>query len=206
MLECGFCGSNLSRRRWHSNSKYKTTIWQCIRATKDGKRFCPDSKGIPEETIEKAFIESYRMLSTDNQDILEEFLGRIEKTLNRSTVKEQARKIQNKIDYIQARRKKLLDNFLQGIVVQDIYEETDLGYQRQLANLEESYKVLEQELRKEKSLSARIKEFKKELLNNQILEEFDRAVFDSLIEKVIIGGYDEDGNKDPYKITFIYKT
>ncbi|MCI5503351.1 MAG: recombinase family protein [Eubacterium sp.] len=206
MLECGFCGSNLSRRRWHSNSKYKTTIWQCIRATKDGKRFCPDSKGIPEETIEKAFIESYRMLSTDNQDILEEFLGRIEKTLNRSTVKEQARKIQNKIDYIQARRKKLLDNFLQGIVVQDIYEETDLGYQRQLANLEESYKVLEQELRKEKSLSARIKEFKKELLNNQILEEFDRAVFESLIEKVIIGGYDEDGNKDPYKITFIYKT
>lgn len=23
MIECGFCGSNLSRRRWHSSSKYK---------------------------------------------------------------------------------------------------------------------------------------------------------------------------------------
>ena len=27
MLECGFCGASLSRRRWHSNSKYKKTIW-----------------------------------------------------------------------------------------------------------------------------------------------------------------------------------
>ena len=34
-----------------------------------------------------------------------------------------------------------------------------------------------------------------------MLEEFD-----SIIEKVIIGGYDENGEKDPYKITFIYKT
>ena len=26
------------------------------------------------------------------------------------------------------------------------------------------------------------------------------------VEKVFIGGYDEEGNKDQYKITFIYKT
>ena len=39
-----------------------------------------------------------------------------------------------------------------------------------------------------------------------MLEEFDRGIFESIVEKVIVGGYDEDGNKDPYKITFIYKT
>ena len=42
MLECGFCGANLSRRRWHSSSKYTKTIWQCVESTKHGKRFCPD--------------------------------------------------------------------------------------------------------------------------------------------------------------------
>lgn len=26
MLECGFCGSNLSRRSWHSNSQNQKTI------------------------------------------------------------------------------------------------------------------------------------------------------------------------------------
>ena len=39
-----------------------------------------------------------------------------------------------------------------------------------------------------------------------MLEEFDRGIFESIIEKVIVGGYDENGEKDPYKITFIYKT
>ena len=39
-----------------------------------------------------------------------------------------------------------------------------------------------------------------------MLQEFDRGIFESIIEKVIVGGYDEEGNKDPYKITFIYKT
>ena len=39
-----------------------------------------------------------------------------------------------------------------------------------------------------------------------MLEEFDRYVFESIVEKVIVGGYDEEGNKDPELITFIYKS
>ncbi|SHL52407.1 hypothetical protein SAMN02745136_05073 [Anaerocolumna jejuensis DSM 15929] len=38
------------------------------------------------------------------------------------------------------------------------------------------------------------------------LSEFDRYVFENIVEKVIIGGYDEDGNKDPVQLTFVYKT
>ena len=39
-----------------------------------------------------------------------------------------------------------------------------------------------------------------------MLDTFDRYVFESRVEKVIVGGYDEDGNKDPSMLTFIYKT
>ncbi len=39
-----------------------------------------------------------------------------------------------------------------------------------------------------------------------ILEEFDRYIFESIVEKVIVGGYDEEGRKDPAKLIFIYKT
>ena len=55
-------------------------------------------------------------------------------------------------------------------------------------------------------MKRRIADFKKALSKNWVLEEFDRGIFESIIEKVIVGCYDEDGNKDPYKITFIYKT
>ena len=35
---------------------------------------------------------------------------------------------------------------------------------------------------------------------------FDRHVFESIVEKVIVSDYDEDGNKDPAQLTFVYKT
>ena len=47
---------------------------------------------------------------------------------------------------------------------------------------------------------------RKLLTDAPVLKEFDRNVFESIIEKVIVGGYDEAGNADPSMITFVYKT
>ncbi|MCI9596171.1 MAG: recombinase family protein [Firmicutes bacterium] len=206
MLECGFCGTRLSRRRWHSGTKYKKIIWQCVKSTKDGKCFCPDSKGIPEQVIEKAFIESYRMLCRDNKDVLEEFLSRTEKALGENTTEDQVNKLEKSIEEISTKRKKLLDNYLLGVVEQEIYEETDISLKAELTNANAKLQYLRQQLNEKSSLQLRITEFRRALCKNRLLEEFDRGIFESIVEKVIIGGYDEDGNKDPYKITFIYKT
>ena len=206
MLECGFCGASLSRRRWHSSSKYKKTIWQCISSTKSGKRFCPDSKGIPEQVIEEAFVESYRMLCADNKDVLEEFIKRVERTLNEDSLEDKIKKKQKSLDNLMSKRKMLLEKYLSGVVQQDIYEETDVGYEKKIATEKASLEYLTQQIDDEASLHRRISDFKKALSKNEVLEEFDRGIFESIIEKVIIGGIDEDGNKDPYRITFIYKT
>ena len=206
MLECGFCGASLSRRSWHSSSKYQKTIWQCVKSTKHGKRYCPDSKGIPEQVIEEAFIESYRMLCADNKDVLTEFIARVEKTLSEDSVRDKLMKYQKSADNLQSKRKSLLEKYLGGIVSQDIYEETDVGYERKLSDIKANIAMLEQQMEDEVSLKRRVADFKKALSQNEVLQEFDRGIFESIIEKVIVGGYDEDGNKDPYKITFIYKT
>lgn len=206
MIECGFCGSNLSRRSWHSNSKYKKTMWQCVKSTKEGKRFCPDSKGIPEQVIEDAFIESYRMLCNDNKDVLEEFLKRTEKALGENSIEDQLHKLQKNMEKVSSKRKKLLDNYLKGIIEQDIYEETDVELKTELTNVRAKLEYLQQQSDEKNSLQRRISDFKKALSHNEVLEEFDRGIFESIVEKVIVGGLDEDGNKDPYKITFIYKT
>lgn len=206
MLECGFCGANLSRRRWHSSSKYTKTIWQCVESTKHGKRFCPDSKGIPEQVIEDAFIESYRMLCTDHKDVLEEFIKRVEKTLSEDSIEDKIEKLNRSVYNIQYKRKKLLENYLEGVVAKDIYEETDVGYEKKLSEAKTQLSMLEQQYDNEGSLQRRLADFRKALSKNQILEEFDRGIFESIIEKVIVGGYDENGEKDPYKIIFVYKT
>lgn len=58
----------------------------------------------------------------------------------------------------------------------------------------------------EYNVKRRVAEFRKTLEQNEGLETFDRYIFECMVEKVIVGGYDEDGNKDPSMLTFIYKT
>ena len=38
MLECGFCGGTLTRRNWHSGTDHSKVVWQCVTATKKGKK------------------------------------------------------------------------------------------------------------------------------------------------------------------------
>src|SRR5699024_3022599 len=65
---------------------------------------------------------------------------------------------------------------------------------------------LEKSSNEEIDLEKRIEHFRKVLEKNEVLTEFDRCVFESIVEKVIIGEVDDDGNTNPYKLTFIYKT
>ena len=206
MLECGFCGSNLSRRRWHSGSNYSKIIWSCVTGTKKGKKFCPDSKGIPEKVIEDAFVESYKLLCGDNREVLDEFIERVETTLSESNIEKSIEKIDKEITAIENKKKKLLDMCLEDKIDQATYEtkmEELSGKETKLLTERQDYVAKQED---EKNLKRRTKEFKALLEKNQVLEEFDRGVFESIIEKVIVGEIDENGNKDPYKLTFVYKT
>ena len=54
-------------------------------------------------------------------------------------------------------------------------------------------------------IKERVTEFCRLLQKNEILTKFDRTIFESIVENVIIGGFDEKGCKDPYQISFVYK-
>ena len=146
------------------------------------------------------------MLCTDHRDVLEEFIKRVEKTLSEDSIEDKIEKLNKSAYNIQYKRKKLLENYLEGVVAKDIYEETDMGYEKKLSEINAQLSMLEQQYDNEGSLQRRLADFRKALSKNQILEEFDRGIFESIIEKVIVGGYDENGEKDPYKIIFVYKT
>ena len=206
MIECGFCGASLSRRTWHSSSKYHRVIWQCVKSTKHGKRFCPDSKGIPEDVIEAAFIESYCRLSADNKDVLEEFLNRLEKSLQAGAITKKLQSLQAKELTIMGDRKKLAEKHIHQIISDEVYVDLDCDYRNKLESIRSDIDLLETELNHEKTIQERVDELKKALSFNHEMEVFDREIFESVVDKVIVGGYNDNGEKDPYRITFIYKT
>lgn len=206
MLECGFCGGTLTRRNWHSSSQYSKVIWQCVTATKKGKKFCKHSKGIPETAIEEAFVESYRLLCDDNKDVLEEFLQRMDDTLSSSAVSKQLAKAEKEIDALEKKKSKLVDMRLEEVIDKETYESKYADLVSKQEQLVEERKKLQETSDNEKDIKKRLKEFKKTLEQNEVLDKFDRYVFESIVEKVIVGGLDENGNVDPAQLTFVYKT
>ncbi|MDT9336377.1 recombinase family protein [Clostridium perfringens] len=206
MMECGFCGGTLTRRNWHSGSEYSKIIWQCVVATKKGKKYCPESKGIPERVIENAFVESYRLLCDEKKSVLEELLNRINDTVGSSEVNNKIKKIEKELSVIEKKINNLVDMRLDDIIEKETYE---IKYQELIDNQEKllnERNKLNVVSKNEKSMRQRLKEFKKTLEENEVLEKFDRGVFESVVEKVIIGERNKDGENDPAKITFIYKT
>ena len=206
LLECGFCGSTLSRRSWHSGTQYNKIIWQCVTSTKKGKKFCPDSKGIAESTIEQAFIESYRLLCANDKDVLDEFLKRTEETLCDSNAAKQLAKVERELQIIEIKRSKLVDMRLDEAIDKNTYDAKSAELATKAAQLEAERQSLQETEKTEKDVKRRITVFRKTLEQHNVLETFDRYVFESIIEKVIVGGYDENGEKDPDMLTFIYKT
>lgn len=189
-----------------SKINQEKVIWQCVTATKKGKKFCKHSKGIPETAIEEAFVESYRLLCDDNKDVLEEFLQRMDDTLSCSAVSKQLAKAEKEIDALEKKKSKLVDMRLEEIVDKETYESKYADLVSKQEQLVEERQKLQETSDNEKDIKKRLKEFKKTLEQNEVLDKFDRYVFESIVEKVIVGGLDENGNVDPAQLTFVYKT
>jgi len=100
----------------------------------------------------------------------------------------------------------LVDMRLEDKIDEDEYETKYSELGEKLEKLAVELEELQDEVEHEETIKKRLTEFKRTLEKNEVLKGFDRYVFESIVEKAIIGGYDEDGKIEPHKITFVYKT
>lgn len=207
LISCGFCDSTACRQSWHGGDpKYKKIVWKCQQAAKQGQRTCPESKAISEKIIEDAFVDSYKMLYAEDSSVVEEFLKRVEETLGEDSSKEKLKKARQSRDNIFTRRKRLLDGYLEKTIAADIYKKKDFDLEQKLAKIQEQIEELEDKVKGDDDLRERVEEFRKSLSSDIVMDRFDREVFESMVDRIILGGYDSEGNPDPYRLTFVYKT
>jgi DNA invertase Pin-like site-specific DNA recombinase len=207
MLECGFCGTSLSRRIEHQKSPYEKAVWMCIAKVKKlSVKNCTHAKAVAETIIGQAFVESYRRVYGDDKESLNELLREVEQSLSKNDPTIEIAKIDKELSTLTQKRRKLLDTYLDCKVDEETYE-------LKLADLTEKTEILLSErnaLQKSTTgsvtLQERLKVFRKLLEQNGVITEFSREIFESVIEKVIVGTTLEDGTPDPYMLTFIYKT
>ena len=115
-------------------------------------------------------------------------------------------KYNKELNNIEKKIKRLIGLHLDGIIEKDAYEDEYIDLVKAKEDLVKSVNKLSISVEEEKVIKERLKIFRKFFDSNEPLTNFSKEVFESIVEKIILGGVDDNGNKDPHKLTFIFKT
>ena len=180
--------------------------WQCVTATKHGKKECPYCKGIPEALIEEAFVRAYNTLCTYDGDFIEGFLEHVKAGLQNNDTDRELKNINKKIARLKERKSSIVDMRLDEKIDEEIYQMKMQEVNEKMDGLLLQKQSLKDKLQDQQDINKRLTEFQKVISNHEILHKFDRHVFESIIDRVIVGEKAENGEINPYKLKFIFKT
>lgn len=202
---CGFCGEVLTRRSIYVGKNTKMPHWLCLKAAKYGRLNCIDSKQIKEEIIQDAFVDSYKLLCDNKSFIVNDFLNNIKESTKEISPKYQLEKIKNQKYSLKSKKDKLLELMIEGTIPKEEYTEKVKIINKKIEKLEKQIIQFELLVEDDRSIENGIEKFEELINNNDTMEVFDEEIFDALIDYVVIGGYDENSNKDNALIRFVLK-
>ena len=205
MCECGFCGTKLTRRAHHQDTHTKKPVWKCRTAANKGISLCPHSKAIDEIIIENAFLEAYHLLAVNFDDVLESVIESIQDTITNDEDQLKLKRSEKALSNLEQRRKKLTDMLLDDIISKDAYDEKYNDFTNRINKCKAEREHFMTTLDSQKNITKRMKDLRGKLSEVEVLDQFDRIVFESIVEKIVVGEIKEDGTIDPYKLTFILK-
>ena len=94
---------------------------------------------------------------------------------------------------------------MDGTIEKEEYDGKMAEYNARLNRQIAEKEILAEDSLKKKSINRRIRDLRHTLETKDPLDQFDRLVFDSIVEKIIVGGFDSEGKPSPYKLTFVLK-
>ena len=207
VIRCGCCGAKYARKTIHGNrEEYRRIMWQCLNYVREGKKSCPKCKAIREEILEGAFVEAYKVLCQQNENLVDRAIDETFAMLGTDDIDAKVRDLKAKVAHNNERRNHLLDRMLTSSVSEEAFEKKLSLIDSEISNLNTRIRYLEDESRVRENRKKQLKSLQRELKIGEVISEFNRNVFESIVQDVIVGGYDKSGNFQPYNITFILKT
>ena len=204
MCECGFCRGNYIRRVHNQSRSTVKPVWKCSNQIKNGISECHYSRAVDESIIENSFLEMMNLLVENFDDVLENLLATIEESLNSSDCTNKIKRIDKLLIKEENRLNKLTDMMLDDKINKEVYDTKYKELSYKLSKLNDEKKMLTENNLNQSSVKKRMHEIHNNLKQANVFDKFDRVVFESIVKKVIIGSK-EDGEIEPYKLTFVLK-
>lgn len=203
-IVCGDCGSVYGAKVWHSNSKYRRTIWQCNGKFK-GNRKC-STPHFYEEELKTMFVNAINMLITDRKSILDAYKDVILTLTGNAALENEAGILQGECDVVLEMMQKIISENATSALDQS-------DYQRRYDTLAERYNTAKDRLTeisdtiamrnaKRQELECFMRILKKK---DGLLTEFDEELWYATVHQIKVNSATEftfmfkDGTELPLK-------
>ncbi len=181
---CGNCGGLYGSKVWHSNSKYRRTIWQCNNKFKNDEK-CK-TPNLTETELKSAFVKVFNEI-IDNR---EEIIGFIDKTILEL---HDMTEIEKEILTAKAETRAKLEAVNEYVKLNSRTAIPQEEYSEYFDKLMTEYEMeqgklyrLEKEKNDIYARNERCKQFIQTLKQSDILRDFDEELFNSTVEKISV--------------------
>lgn len=202
-IVCGMCGSKYVRRTQRGCDADKKVIWACKTQKQVSRNACPDSRALNEKPIEIAFVESCHELFCNRTEMLDEFLVNVRDALSDDGNIDAEDRVQHKLDLLLQKKDRLLDTKLKNLIEDEEFEKKNIKLTAEINAKKMALETMKKERETAGDIKNRIKSFREVLSKGEPIKEFDRKLFETLVDRIVIGGY-ANGVPQKDRITFVF--
>lgn len=180
LLICGQCGTPYRRTTWSSRGK-KQIVWRCISRLEHGKKYCPESPTIKEESLHKAIIHAinnYYSCRNDIARILKANIG----TVLECQGQEEIISIENRLKEIDNARNDLVNLIASGGCDEDKLDSEFSKLYEEEQQLSERLEIL----RSQNKTSAETQKKLDKIMDMIEREKFELETFDNVLIRKLI--------------------
>ncbi len=182
---CGDCGEYYGSKVWHSNSKYKRTIWQCNHKFK-GEEKCR-TPHLCEEDMQALFIRAFSKLMSNRTALIEDCRLLHSYLLNFTEIETQCKDLLDEMEAVSELVKRLINENAATPIKQEIYIEKYDAYTACFNKAKAEYEKLQKEMEERKIKADVISEFMFEVLElDELPIKFDEKLWNSAIDSVTV--------------------
>ena len=181
LLICGHCGTPYRRTTWSARGK-KQIVWRCISRLEHGKKYCPDSPTIKEDSLHKAIIHAinnYYSCRNDIARILKANIG----TVLECQGQEEMISIENRLKEIDQARNDLVSLIASGGCDEDKLDSEFSRLYQEEQQLSERLEALKSQNKTSAETQAKLDKIMDMIEHEKFeLETFDNVLIRKLIE------------------------
>ncbi len=202
---CGICGERFIRRSYKIRSNNKEVAYWICRSHRN-KIECSNLIHYKQEELEDIFVIVYNKLFQDSDKYIHSFMKKVNEVINENHDYTNQKKIREEISKLENKLSNLIDLQLDDSISKDILNQKNLEISNKIKEYEQQLKTNENIETTRKQKLEQIDKISNTLKQYKGLTKFSEEVFNSLVDKIIIGEKLENGDEDFYKIKFILKT